>query len=197
VGLAPYAVNPVVISAPGSSGQTLINVSSSTGFSGAIALSCSALPAGRLMSIQPFKYCRCRYLRNDPLRNYRDDYGCYCHDAKAYPSVLRPLAAGGRFHVRFCHPDRWLPETLSFSISHTAVVANRVSPCLRRRRRRKHQPDPAAEPRHPPRDLQRSSQRQQRFHHVDHCLNFGRAIACPLFQRRTISADDQHALGKA
>jgi hypothetical protein len=42
----PYAVNPVVISAPGSSGQTAVNVTASTGFNGAIALACSQLPAG-------------------------------------------------------------------------------------------------------------------------------------------------------
>jgi hypothetical protein len=41
-----YAVNPVVISAPGSSGGTAVNVISSTGFTGTITLSCSKLPAG-------------------------------------------------------------------------------------------------------------------------------------------------------
>jgi subtilase family serine protease len=41
-----YAVNPLAISAPGSSGQTAVNVTSSTGFSGTITLSCSHLPAG-------------------------------------------------------------------------------------------------------------------------------------------------------
>jgi hypothetical protein len=41
-----YAVNPVVISAPGSSGGTAVNVTSSTGFTGTITLSCSKLPAG-------------------------------------------------------------------------------------------------------------------------------------------------------
>jgi hypothetical protein len=41
-----YAVNPVVISAPGSSGGTAVNVTSSTGFTGTITLSCSKLPTG-------------------------------------------------------------------------------------------------------------------------------------------------------
>ena len=41
-----YAVNPVVIPAPGSSGQTAVNVTASTGFTGTVTLACSQLPAG-------------------------------------------------------------------------------------------------------------------------------------------------------
>jgi hypothetical protein len=42
----PYAVNPLLISTPGSSGQTAVNVTTSTGFTGTITLTCSQLPAG-------------------------------------------------------------------------------------------------------------------------------------------------------
>ena len=41
-----YAVNPLVILTPGSSGQTAVNVTASTGFNGTITLSCAQLPVG-------------------------------------------------------------------------------------------------------------------------------------------------------
>ena len=49
----PPSQLPVVISAPGSSGSTSVTVSSSTGFSGTITLSCSGLPAGGACQFSP------------------------------------------------------------------------------------------------------------------------------------------------
>jgi subtilase family serine protease len=49
----PLNQSTVTISAPGSSGSTSVSVSSSTGFSGTIALSCSGLPAGAACQINP------------------------------------------------------------------------------------------------------------------------------------------------
>lgn len=48
-----YAVNPVVISAAGGTGQTAVNLYSSTGFTGAITLSCAQLPAGAACQFSP------------------------------------------------------------------------------------------------------------------------------------------------
>jgi hypothetical protein len=49
----PSNQSTVVISAPGSSGSTSVSVSSSTGFSGAITLSCSGLPASAACQFSP------------------------------------------------------------------------------------------------------------------------------------------------
>jgi hypothetical protein len=49
----PSNKSTVIISAPGSSGSTSVSVSSSTGFSGTISLSCSALPAGASCQFAP------------------------------------------------------------------------------------------------------------------------------------------------
>jgi hypothetical protein len=49
----PSNQSQVVISVPGSSGSTSVTVSSSTGFSGTISLSCSGLPSGAACQFSP------------------------------------------------------------------------------------------------------------------------------------------------
>jgi hypothetical protein len=49
----PSNKSTVIISAPGSSGSSSVSVTSSTGFSGTISLSCSALPAGASCQFSP------------------------------------------------------------------------------------------------------------------------------------------------
>jgi Pro-kumamolisin, activation domain/Bacterial Ig-like domain (group 3) len=51
--LVPTAQSTVVVSAPGSSGQSQVSVAYSTGFSGTISLSCSGLPTGAACIFSP------------------------------------------------------------------------------------------------------------------------------------------------
>jgi subtilase family serine protease len=51
--VSPSAVNPLFISSPGSSGQTAVSVTTSTGFTAAISFSCSGLPSGAACQFSP------------------------------------------------------------------------------------------------------------------------------------------------
>jgi hypothetical protein len=50
---AAVSSSQVVITAPGASGSTAVNVSSSTGFTGTITLACSGIPAGASCQFSP------------------------------------------------------------------------------------------------------------------------------------------------